>query len=86
MNIQLTPEQEQMVTARIQSGRYSSPNEVVQQALQLMDRDDEKLLVLRSRLDAGMAQADQGESADGETFMQSLLDGLDSQESATHIG
>jgi antitoxin ParD1/3/4 len=38
--------------------------------------DAQHLSALRHRLDSSLAQAARGESADGETFMRSLLNGL----------
>jgi hypothetical protein len=34
---------------------------------------------LRSRIDKGLAQAERGEGADGETFMQGLIESLDTR-------
>jgi hypothetical protein len=36
-----------------------------------------QLQELRGRVDKGFAQAERGEGADGETFMQALIDDLD---------
>jgi antitoxin ParD1/3/4 len=82
MNVHLTPELEQLVQNKVQSGRYNSASEVVREALRLMEQKDElrsiQLQELRSRIDKGLAQAERGESADGEMFMQKLIEDLDS--------
>ena len=77
MNVTLTPELEQLVRSKVESGRYQSESEVVRDALRQMELGDEdrahRLKGLRNRMDLALAQADSGELADGETFMQGLL-------------
>jgi antitoxin ParD1/3/4 len=77
MNVHLTPELEELVHNKVQSGRYNSASEVVREALRLMEQRDElravKLQELRKRMDSGIAQAEQGQSVDGEAFLQSLI-------------
>ena len=65
MNVSLTPELEQLVQKKVQSGRYLSASEVVREALRLLeDRDhlrELKLEDLRKFVAAGIEQADRGE-------------------------
>ena len=81
MNVHLTPELERLVQNKVQSGRYNSASEVVREALRLMEQKDElrsiQLQELRNRVDKGLAQAERGEGADGEMFMQELIEDLD---------
>ena len=90
MNVHLTPELEQLVQNKVQSGRYNSASEVVREALRLMEQKDEvrtiQLQELRSRMDKGLAQADRGEGVDGAIFMQGLIDDLDARESKRKAG
>jgi antitoxin ParD1/3/4 len=83
MNVHLTPKLERLVQNKVQSGRYNSASEVVREALRLMEQKDEfralRLRELRQRMDRGLAEAARGEGVDGETFMSSLMDGLDSR-------
>ena len=83
MNVHLTPELEHLVQKKVRSGRYNSASEVVREALRLMEQKDElrtvQLQELRSRIDKGLAQAERGEAADGETFMQGLMADLDTR-------
>ena len=85
MNVSLTPELEKMVQAKVQSGRYNSASEVIREALRLLEQHDNlramHMKELRSRIDEGLAALHRGEGVDGETFMQEMLDDLDSQES-----
>lgn len=47
MNILLTPEEEANLMAKVSSGRYSSPSEVVKAALKLLDEREKELLQRR---------------------------------------
>jgi antitoxin ParD1/3/4 len=38
MNVELTPELEQLIRSKVDSGRYSSASEVVGEALRLLDQ------------------------------------------------
>ncbi len=81
MNVQLTPELEELVQNKVQSGRYQSASEVVRDALRLLERHDEgraaEIRELRSRLDRGLGEARLGKSTDGEKFMRGMLADLD---------
>src|SRR5262245_337395 len=83
MNVHLTPELEQLVQQKVQSGRYNSASEVVREALRLMEQRDEvrsvQLQQLRARIDEGLAEAERGDGVDGETFMQGLISDLDTR-------
>jgi antitoxin ParD1/3/4 len=41
MNVSLTPELEEFVSAKVQSGRYNSASEVVREALRLLEDHDQ---------------------------------------------
>jgi antitoxin ParD1/3/4 len=90
MNIHLTPELEQLVQAKVQSGRYNSASEVVREALRLMEQKDElraiQLQELRGRIDRGLAEGGDGEGMDGEKFMQSLIEDLDARKPKRKAG
>lgn len=63
MNVNLTPQLEEMVRRKVDSGLYSSASEVVREALRLMDEQDQvraaRLQQLRSDVREGL---DSGES------------------------
>lgn len=84
MNVHLTPELEELVHTKVQSGRYNSASEVVREALRLMEHKDQlraaQLQELRNRMDKALGQADRGEVADGEQFMQEMISDLDARE------
>ena len=70
MNISLTPELEELVQKKVESGRYSSASEVVRAALRLLEQEDElretRLAAMRAQVREGIEQAERGELVDGE--------------------
>lgn len=58
MNVNLTPQLEEMVREKVNSGLYTSASEVVREALRLMDEQDRmraaKLEQLRHDIHAGL--------------------------------
>lgn len=73
MNVNLTPELEQIVHRKVESGRYNSASEVVREAVRLMaDRDQLRSLHLeeiRNKIAAGVSSARAGRVTDGAAFM-----------------
>ena len=67
MSVILSPALEQMIPLKVESGSYSSADEVLREALQLLDDRDRlrafKVEELRKEIALGIAQADLGESA-----------------------
>jgi putative addiction module CopG family antidote len=65
MTIRLKPEQEERIAEAIRSGAYESPDEVIQQALEILHERDEWLSANRQAVDAkirrGIAELDRGE-------------------------
>ena len=59
MNVNLTPQLEEMVRAKVSSGMYTSASEVVREALRLMDEQDRlrqaKLEELRREVRKGLS-------------------------------
>jgi antitoxin ParD1/3/4 len=76
MNISLTPELEQFIDSTVKRGRYSSPSEVIQVALRLLEeREMERLLrleELRKEIAIGIEHSDQGDIFDGEEVIRQL--------------
>jgi antitoxin ParD1/3/4 len=70
MNVSLTPELEELVSAKVQTGRYSSASEVVREALRLLeDRDRAKaaqLAEFNRELGRRLSSLDRGERVDPE--------------------
>jgi antitoxin ParD1/3/4 len=66
MNVSLTPELEQFVQAKVQSGRYNSASEVVREALRLLEEHERaraaQLAEFNEELGRRLASLDRGES------------------------
>jgi antitoxin ParD1/3/4 len=64
MNVSLTPELEQYVNKRVQSGLYHSASEVIREGLRLLKEKDDvhqrKLDSLRGDIKIGIDHADRG--------------------------
>jgi antitoxin ParD1/3/4 len=90
VKVSLTPELEKLVQAKIASGRFHSADEVVEEALHLLAEQeikrDSDLQELRAQMDQALAEADRGDVADGEKFMQRMLDELDLEEANRKTG
>jgi antitoxin ParD1/3/4 len=69
VNVSLTPELEQLVNAKVNSGLYQTASEVVREALRLLRQRDEGLEALRRDVRAGFKAAERGEYTehDGRT-------------------
>ena len=64
MNVNLTPQLEEMVRAKVASGLYNSVSEVVREALRLMSERDELRAAQQARLRADLqAGLDSGPAA-----------------------
>jgi antitoxin ParD1/3/4 len=65
MNVSLTPELEEFVSAKVQSGRYNSASEVVREALRLLEDHDEaraaQVAEFNIEIDRRLAALDRGE-------------------------
>jgi len=81
MDVQLTPQLERLVQEKVESGRYASADEVVCEALLLLEEREEARVAelgrLRSRIDESLLEAERGEVTDGDQFMEGLLRDLD---------
>ena len=76
MNVELTPELEQLIRSKVDSGRYSSASEVVGEALRLLDKRDESFGLskdeIRQRIEEGWQAAQRGEFVDGDEFFDRM--------------
>ena len=65
MTIELKPEQQNRIAEALRSGAYQGPDDVIDQALEVLHERDEWLLANRETIDAkirrGMAELDRGE-------------------------
>jgi len=76
MNVSLTPELENLVHRKVETGRYTSASEVVREALRLMEERDQvqdlHKASMREQIAAGMASLRAGRGIEGEDFMASI--------------
>jgi antitoxin ParD1/3/4 len=70
MNLHLAAELEQLVQDKVKSGQYGSADEVVQDALRLLQQRDELFVRckedVRQKIDEGWDAAKRGEFVDGD--------------------
>ncbi|WP_375470154.1 type II toxin-antitoxin system ParD family antitoxin [uncultured Nostoc sp.] len=78
MNIILKPEIEQFIQAQIATGRYANAEEVISQALKLLEKQDKEyqewVEETRQKVDVAIAELERGEGLDGETVVMQILD------------
>ena len=76
MNVSLTPELEQLVHLKVQTGRYTSASEVIREALRLMDERDQVQALrkdeMRRKIAAGMDSLRAGKGEDGKDFLAAM--------------
>ena len=72
MNVELTPELEQLVQSKIDTGRYHSASDVMQEALNLMKARDLANADIKSKIAIGIASAKAGRLSDGDAFFAEL--------------
>lgn len=86
MNIILKPDQEALIRAKLQSGRYQTIDDVIQAALHLLDERDKAyeqwVIETRAKVDEGIVSLERGEGIDGETFVNQLLEKLEQAKEA----
>ena len=84
MHVAIPPELEQLITARVQSGRYSSVSGVIREALLLLEEREHLYEVrrqeLRHKIAEGLEQLDCGEGIPGDQVFAELDAELDALE------
>jgi antitoxin ParD1/3/4 len=76
MKITLTPEIEQLIQEKVNSGKYSSVSEIIGEGMRLLearDRDKEtQLVVLKEKIKQGIDAANRGELIDADEVFAEL--------------
>ena len=67
-NVNLTDELERFVLAKVQSGRFENPSEVVRAALRTFEREEQQHEVSLAALRAAIDEGDAGGIAEGNAF------------------
>jgi antitoxin ParD1/3/4 len=77
MTIHLTPEQEQLIETKLQSGKYHSAEEVLEVALRLLDEydraDAEWVEEVRTKIDTAIEASTHTSPIDGKAFVNQIL-------------
>ena len=76
MSITLKPEQEQLIQAKVKTGKYNNVDEVITEALQLLEERDKHyqkwIEETRQKVAVGLAQLDGGEGIEVQTVINNL--------------
>lgn len=72
MNVELTPELEQFVQSKVQTGRYNSASEVMREALRLLEERDLIKAEIREKIAVAMESLRQGRVSDGDEFFDQM--------------
>ena len=76
MNVSLTPELEQFVQSKVESGLYYSASEVIREGLRMLQEREMlkqiQIEELRKEIQKGIEQADRGELVDGEAVFEKI--------------
>lgn len=73
-NVVLTGSQDDLVRDLVSTGRYQNASEVVRAGLRLLEDHEAALLEVRSSLMEGLAQANRGETVDGEVAINQAFE------------
>lgn len=78
MSIKLKPEHEQFIQAQIATGRFTNASEVIEAALQLLEKYNDEYIQwqeeTRQKVDVAIAELERGEGLDGETVVMQILE------------
>ena len=84
MNVTLSGDLEELVQNKVRSYGFQSPDEVVREALRLMDERDQFLALhkdeIKQQIAAGLESLRRGEGLDGEVVFDEVLAELDAME------
>ena len=75
MNLLLKPEHQKLIEAQLSTGRYANPDEIIAEALELLNKRDqyqEWSEEIGRKIDIAAQQLDRGEGIDGETAIALL--------------
>jgi antitoxin ParD1/3/4 len=75
MNLTIKPELESFIQKEILSGKYTSPDEVIEAALCLLEHTNSRAALaqeLGEKIDVAIAQLDRGEGLNGEEVIANL--------------
>ena len=71
MTIQLAADVEASILQRVERGDFPEPNQVIREAMRLLEEQERQIAALRAKLQVGIDQLDRGE---GIEWMPKLMD------------
>lgn len=78
MNIILTQQQEQFIQAKLETGKYSTAQEILEFAFRLLDEyeqaDSDWINSVREKIDAAITVSEQTPPIDGKTFVNQIFE------------
>lgn len=78
MNIALTPEQQNLIKAKLATGKYQSEQQIIEIALRLFDEyeqaESEWSQKVRAKIKAAIDTGEHTALVDGETFINGILE------------
>ncbi len=81
LNVSLTPELEEYISSKVQSGNYTSASEVVREGLRLLQASEgskvEWAVNARAKIERGWQQAQSGQLVDGATATGRIKDRME---------
>lgn len=80
MTVTIKAEVQHFIEEQMKAGRYSSPEEVVQAALQLLEEQESSLRGVKEKIALGLAQARRGELLDGDAVFDEILRSIDQKD------
>ena len=78
MNVSIKPDSQRFVEDQMKAGRYTSPDEVVQAGLKLLQERQANLTSIRAKIAMGLDQAKRGDLVDGEGVFDEIFGPIDS--------
>ena len=76
MTVELTPASEALIQKRFQTGAFSSVEEVIERALELLSAEEDWLTdnreLIAAQIQEGWDEAERGELTDGETVRSEM--------------
>ena len=73
LKVSLSPQLQEMVQQKVDSGRYESASEVIREGLRLLERvEQDPLEEARAKIQHGVDQAKRGELRDGDSVFDDL--------------
>ncbi|MFN6237189.1 type II toxin-antitoxin system ParD family antitoxin [Microcystis sp.] len=75
LKLTLKPEHQKLIEAKLDTGRYANPDEIIAEALQLLSKRDQYqqwVEDIGQKIDIAAEQLDRGEGIDGETVIMRI--------------